>query len=137
MKINISVPMWHCCNNAYTTSTSFYGWQYWNLQYFTSRLFPTILGVFVIKTPLIPKTPCVFFTKICSFWHGWKNQFLKIIRIWKFKAITVGSWNYLVVNHTQKIVALHSMGSTRFLTCNHQHFIFWGCSLLWTSLLQN
>jgi hypothetical protein len=29
---------------------------------------------------LTPKIPCVFWTKLFSFWHGWKNQFLKKIQ---------------------------------------------------------
>jgi hypothetical protein len=29
---------------------------------------------------LTPKIPCVFFTKLCSFWHSWKNKFFKNLK---------------------------------------------------------
>ena len=37
---------------------------------------------------LTPKIQCVFFTKLCNFWHNWKNQFKEV---WEFKEVTVGS----------------------------------------------
>jgi hypothetical protein len=33
-----------------------------------------------IQLHLTPKIPCVLLTKLCSFWHSWKNQLLKKLK---------------------------------------------------------
>jgi hypothetical protein len=66
-----------------------------------------------LSCSLTPKIPCTFFTEPCSFWHTWKNQFFKKIKVWEFKELTVGSWSYLVENQPQNISTPHSMVSKR------------------------
>jgi hypothetical protein len=29
---------------------------------------------------LTPKIPCIFFTKLCNFWHSWKNHYFKKLK---------------------------------------------------------
>ena len=40
-----------------------------------------------ISNSLTPKILCAFFTKICSFWHNWKNQIFQKIIVWEFKEL--------------------------------------------------
>ena len=47
-----------------------------------------------------------FFTKLYSFWHNWRNHFLKKIKVQILEEVIVQSSNYLLVNQPQTLLPL-------------------------------
>jgi hypothetical protein len=75
--VNILIVLYiHCCcfSDTFTItvclihSLSLFFW-YIHYHYF--------FDIFTTTINLTPKIPCVFFPKLCNFWHSWRNHFLQ------------------------------------------------------------